>query len=58
MLSLCKERVKIMLIAGCIPVMVPDMIAPDEEMREKAFAIFHNLSEVKEWMETQVSNET
>ena len=44
--------------AGCIPVMVPDMIAPDEEMREKAFAIFHNLSEVKEWMETQVSNET
>ncbi|MBR5798428.1 MAG: HAD family phosphatase [Lachnospiraceae bacterium] len=44
--------------AGCIPLMVPDMIAPDGEMKEKAFKIFENLFEVQKWMETQVSKET
>ncbi len=44
--------------AGCIPLMVPDMIAPDGEMEEKAFKIFENLFEVKKWMETRVSKET
>ena len=32
--------------AGMIPVMVPDMLEPDEEMREKARFIKKNLYEV------------
>ena len=36
--------------AGTTPVMVPDMIAPDEEMRSLSHIILENLFEVKEWM--------
>lgn len=36
--------------AGTTPVMVPDMIAPDEEMRRLSHIILENLFEVKEWM--------
>lgn len=32
--------------AGMIPVMVPDLIAPDQEMREKSFLICRDLLEV------------
>ncbi len=32
--------------AGMIPVMVPDLIAPDQEMREKSSLICHDLLEV------------
>ncbi|MGN0168103.1 MAG: HAD family hydrolase [Acetatifactor sp.] len=35
--------------AGMIPLMVPDMIAPDEEMRELSRRIFKNLAEVLEY---------
>lgn len=34
--------------AGMIPIMVPDMLEPDEEMREKAAYICKDLFEVKE----------
>ncbi|MBE5949553.1 MAG: HAD family phosphatase [Lachnospiraceae bacterium] len=37
--------------AGMIPIMVPDIAQPDEEMKEKSFRIFANLLEVKEWLE-------
>lgn len=37
--------------AGMFPVMVPDMIAPDEEMKRLAGKIFKDLSEVKRWLE-------
>ena len=40
--------------AGMIPVMVPDMIAPDDEIREKAEVILNNLLEVKEYLEKQM----
>ncbi len=36
--------------AGMKAVMVPDMIAPDDEMREKAYAIKHDLFEVMEML--------
>ena len=35
--------------AGMMPIMVPDMLAPDEEMRMLSFRIFENLSEVLEF---------
>lgn len=34
--------------ANMIPIMVPDMVAPDDEMRQKAFAIKNDLIEVME----------
>lgn len=34
--------------AGCIPVMVPDQDEPDEETRERVFAVVENLVAVKE----------
>lgn len=37
--------------AGMFPVMVPDMIPPNEEMKQLAGKIFNNLVEVKEWIE-------
>ena len=40
--------------AGTTPVMVPDMIPPDEEMHLLAYKIFNSLLEVKEWMEKEV----
>lgn len=38
--------------AGMLPVMVPDMIAPDEEMKEFAEFIFDDLLEVLKWIQT------
>ena len=37
--------------ACMFPIMVPDMIAPDEEMEQLAKAIFSNLNEVREFLE-------
>ena len=34
--------------AGCIPVMIPDQDLPDEETRERAYAVIENLVAVKE----------
>lgn len=34
--------------AGCIPVMVPDLSQPDEELAKKCFAVCSDLSEVSE----------
>ena len=36
--------------AGMKPIMVPDMLAPDEEMQEKSVAILKNLGEVLEYL--------
>lgn len=38
--------------AGALPVMVPDMAAPNEEMRKLAFLIFPGLAEVKTWLKS------
>ena len=35
--------------AGMVPVMVPDIIGPDEEMRELSKVICKDLKEVKKW---------
>lgn len=40
--------------AGMSPVMVPDMIAPDEEMRELSTKIFSDLHEVLRFLQTEV----
>ncbi|MCI8948592.1 MAG: HAD family phosphatase [Lachnospiraceae bacterium] len=37
--------------AGAMPVMVPDLLPPTEEMREKAVKILPSLMDVKVWME-------
>lgn len=37
--------------AGMTPIMVPDMIAPDKEMRELASYIFEDLTAVKAWFQ-------
>lgn len=37
--------------AGMFPIMVPDMIAPDEEMKQLAGIIMDNLKEVREYLE-------
>ena len=34
--------------AGCIPVMVPDLSQPDEQLRKKVFAVCDDLSEVRD----------
>lgn len=39
--------------AGMTPFMVPDLIAPDEEMRNLSFRIFKDLAEVKEFLQAQ-----
>lgn len=36
--------------AGMCAIMVPDMIAPDEEMEGLAYGIFNNLGEVLDWI--------
>ena len=38
--------------AGVFPIMVPDLMHPDEEMRELAGQIFESLFDVKKWLET------
>lgn len=35
------------------PIMVPDMIAPNEEMKQLAGKIFLSLVEVKEWLQKE-----
>lgn len=37
--------------AGMKPIMVPDLIAPDEEMRELSFRIFKDLLEVRDFLQ-------
>lgn len=36
--------------AGMRPIMVPDLIGPNEEMQEKSEQIFENLMQVKDWL--------
>lgn len=43
--------------AGMRPVMVPDLLPPTEEMREKAAVILPSLLDVMEWMETGLDTE-
>lgn len=43
--------------AGMIPIMVPDMIEPDDEMKEKAEVILPNLLAVKKFLEGQLCSE-
>lgn len=38
--------------AGLTPIMVPDLMAPNEEMQELAAHIFGNLLEVRDWLKT------
>lgn len=40
--------------AGMLAVMVPDIIAPNEEMKQLAGKILNDLAEVKEWMEREI----
>ncbi|WP_075720800.1 HAD family hydrolase [Roseburia sp. 499] len=40
--------------AGMSAIMVPDIMEPDEEMKEKSIIILPNLIEVKKWMEKNV----
>ncbi len=39
--------------AGMLAIMVPDMVAPNEEMEQLAGKIFNNLLEVKEWLKKE-----
>lgn len=39
--------------AGMMPIMVPDMLSPTDEMKEKSKLIFNNLNEVKEYFESK-----
>lgn len=39
--------------AGMLPIMVPDMIPPNEEMEQLAGKIFTDLAEVKEWLQQE-----
>ena len=41
--------------SGATPLMVPDILQPDEEMRDKARAIFKNLDEVREYLEAKAA---
>ncbi len=36
--------------AGATPIMVPDMVQPDEEMRKLSYKIFKDLLEVRDWL--------
>ncbi len=40
--------------AGMKPIMVPDLIAPDEEMNRLSFRIFKDLLEVKEYLRSEL----
>ncbi len=39
--------------AGMTPIMVPDIILPDDEMKEKSHEIFGSLLDVKAWLESK-----
>ena len=41
--------------AGAHPIMVPDILQPDEEIREKAEVVLPSLFEVKEYLESQLT---
>ena len=38
--------------AGLIPIMVPDLVAPTEELRQLSFRIEKDLLKVKAWLES------
>ena len=40
-------------MAGMKPIMVPDMLEPDEEMLEKSVVVLKNLGEVQAWLEAR-----
>lgn len=39
--------------AGCVPLMVPDLWQPDEEVRQFVAGIFEDLEKVKDYLETK-----
>lgn len=39
--------------AGMMPLMVPDLLPPTEEMQEKSVAVLEDLIQVRTWMETR-----
>ncbi len=41
--------------AGMMPIMVPDLLPPTEEMHEKSVAVLEDLVRVREWMEEKLS---
>ena len=41
--------------AGMMPIMVPDLLPPTEEMYEKSVAVLEDLVRVREWMEEKLS---
>jgi len=41
--------------AGCLPVMVIDLIKPNESTKKQCFKIYNNLNEVKNFMETETN---
>lgn len=43
--------------AGTVPIMVPDMVQPDDEMKQLAYIICKDLSEVKKWFEENKSSD-
>jgi len=43
--------------AGMKPVMVPDMLAPDEEMKTLSLVICKDLTELRNYFETTVNND-
>lgn len=42
--------------AGTVPVMVPDLLQPDEEMKQLSYRICKDLLEVREWFRAAVYN--
>lgn len=45
------HRIRAAKSAGMRPIMVPDMLMPDDEMKEKAEAILKDLEEVKKYLQ-------
>jgi HAD superfamily hydrolase (TIGR01509 family) len=41
--------------AGTIPVMVPDLVQPDEVTRKRAALVFGSLGEIRVWLESGMS---
>ena len=41
--------------AGMMPIMVPDLLPPTEEMYEKSVVVLEDLVRVREWMEEKLS---
>ncbi len=40
-------------LAGMMPIMVPDLLAPTEEMKAKSVIILEDLVKVREWLTSQ-----